>query len=128
MSFFKRLFQKQPIREEALDASTQQAVLIHLPYEGDDFPPPGGVEAMHELQHELDAVLEAANAGEVDGDEFGGGECTIYIYGPNADAIWAAIEPVLAQKTLFPGAFAIKQYDEDGDREERIQLTPGSDP
>jgi len=49
------------------------------------------MDAIHALSHKLEEVIKAKHLGEFDGDEFGGGDCTLYMYGPDADALFAAI-------------------------------------
>ncbi|MFW6438306.1 MAG: hypothetical protein ACOCZ7_04750, partial [Armatimonadota bacterium] len=63
--------------------------------------------------------------GEFDGNEIGGGEFTLFIYGEDADALFAAIESELRKLDPPPGDYyAIKRYgppDEDA-RDERVNL------
>lgn len=44
------------------------------------------------------------------------------MYGPDADALFAAVEPVLRAAALGPGAYAMKQYGDFGAREVRVEL------
>jgi hypothetical protein len=48
-----------------------------------------------ELEHQLSAAIEKSSTGELDGNEFGGGNCTIYMYGPSAERLVAVIWPIL---------------------------------
>lgn len=52
------------------------------------------------FERTLDSALESAGAGEVDGHEIGNAEGVIWMYGPDADQLFAAIEPMLAQCPL----------------------------
>jgi len=86
-------------------------VLVSLPLmdgeRGDDED-----DAITELEQALQAAIEASGTGEFDGDEFGGGECLLYLYGPDADALFAAIEPVLVRSPVAARGHAIKRYGE----------------
>src|SRR5688572_4211671 len=55
------------------------------------------LDALFALEDELVALLEGTNLGELDGNEIAidGSDGRIYLYGPDADALFAAIEPVL---------------------------------
>jgi hypothetical protein len=77
------------------------------------------------LQDEVAAAVAAAKVGEFDGDEWGGGECVLYLYGPDADRLFAAVRPVIAKAAPRAGSFAIKRRGEAGDpnaAEERVSL------
>jgi hypothetical protein len=50
------------------------------------------------LEHQLSAVIENSSAGEFDGDEYGGGTCTMYMYGPSAERLLALTLPVLTAR------------------------------
>lgn len=45
----------------------------------------------------------------------GGGECVLYMYGPDADLLFAAVEPVLKSSALASGGWAVKRYGEASD-------------
>jgi hypothetical protein len=46
-----------------------------------------------------DRLMEVVNSrpgiGEVDGNEVGSGTAMIYLYGPNCESLWSAIEPTV---------------------------------
>lgn len=122
MSFWKRLFGggKNPA---ASSAGSQHAVLLNIRLGNDEFGDEGEVEAMHTLQDQLEKVVTKARAGELDGDEFGAGMCTIFFYGPDADRLWDALAPVLEKHPFRKGSHATKRYGEPGvGREETIDL------
>ncbi len=104
---------------------SEHAVIIQLKLSDDGFGSSEERESMHALQDELTTEIEKNSAGELDGDEFGGGTCTIYTYGPDADQLYAAMEPVLRKSKLSVGAVVTKRYGEAGDddaHEEEIKL------
>ncbi len=101
------------------------AVIVHLVLSDSDFGTEDERARVHELSDRIEAEINLSGVGEFDGDEFGAGECTLYMYGPDADALFDAIEPVLRGSTLSSRGYAIKRYGdaEDPDaREVRVDL------
>ena len=90
----------------------EHAVIIHLRLSNSSFGVSDEQEAFFALEDEVAAAIEDAQSGEFDGDEFGEGECVLYTYGPDADVLFAAIEPVLKASSLANGGYAIKRYGE----------------
>ncbi|MFJ9870917.1 hypothetical protein [Streptomyces sp. NPDC101165] len=66
----------------------------------------------------LAAAIEEANAGEFDGNEFGAGQAVLYAYGPDADALFKAMEPTLRGLPFRPAHIVVRR----GDSESRIDL------
>jgi len=124
MGFFSNLFgsdrKKEKISEEY--DFTEQAVLIYIPLSDDEFGSQEEREAIHKLSDELSKAIETAGTGEFDGDEFGGGECTLFMYGPDADSLYNSIEPVLRASTLTKGGRAVKRHAAPGEKDEEILL------
>jgi len=87
--------QKQSTVPAEFPSAPRQAVLVHLSLSNEDFGTPDERERSHRFQDELVGILEAQHLGELDGDEWGGGECTIYLFGPDAQALWKGIEPTV---------------------------------
>jgi hypothetical protein len=81
-------------------------------------------DAIHELSDTLQTAIEENEAGEFDGDEFGGGECVLYMYGTDADRLFEAIRPALKASPLAPGGHAVLRYGppEDGIKEVQVEL------
>ena len=103
----------------------EHAVIVHVPLQGGDMGSPDEVRRLFVLEEQLEKAIRAAKVGEFDGNEFGGNECVFYMYGPDADTLFAAIQPVIAAVTPPRGAYAIKRYgssDDPGAREERVEL------
>ena len=70
---------------------------------------------IYDLSDQLESAISALDAGEFDGDEFGDGQCTLFMYGPDADVLFSAIEPILRDSPLAEGAYAVKRYGEVGE-------------
>jgi hypothetical protein len=99
-------------------ASGEQAVIVHLA---------GAVqtEAVFALEDRLIEAIEGAGAGEFDGNAIAVDEVILYAYGPDADALFEAMEPVLAELPPLPGSYALKRYgaaDDPQAQEVRVEL------
>jgi hypothetical protein len=64
------------------------------------------------LEDELEEALDGTGAGELDGHEIAvdGSDGLLFLYGPDADALFAAIEPVLRKSAVTLGADATLRY------------------
>ena len=76
-----------------------------------------------EAERSMTAAVEAADVGEVDGNEFGGGAVVIFAYGPDAEALYRVMEPGLRALPFRP-AYVVLRYGEPADDvvRERIDL------
>ena len=100
--------------------SGEHAVIVHL---SGALP----TDTVFELEDRLIAAIEEVGAGEFDGNEIAldGREVVLYAYGPDADALFDAMEPVLAELPPPPGSYALKRYGPANDpqsREDRVGL------
>lgn len=103
----------------------EHAVIVHLRLDDDGFGSAEKRESINELQDALAAAIDKAEAGEFDGDEFGEGECVLFMYGPDADVLFDTIKPILKKSPHSKGGFAIKRYGEAGDpkaKEVKVKL------
>jgi hypothetical protein len=101
MSFLKRIFGKKSLDQAA--ESPQQAVLVHL----DTVGLPDHIYQDYDLatiEDKLIEVIEREGLGEFDGNEVGPGETTLFIYGPDAERLFAGIEQTLRGCPLCQGA------------------------
>jgi len=111
--------------DEELDEEDEDSVFLHLKLSGDKYGTPQERDRIRKLSHQLEAAIESKSAGELDGDEFGGGECKLFMYGPDADELFSTIEPILRQSSLVKGGWAVKRYGQEtrADKKEvRIDL------
>ncbi|GLY75800.1 hypothetical protein [Actinoallomurus iriomotensis] len=102
----------------------EHAVIVHLKLGDDRYGSEDERAAVYALQRTLAAAIEDADAGEFDGNEFGGGEAVLYAYGPHAGDLFTAMEPALRDSTIRP-AYAIVRYGtatDPGSREDLIRL------
>ncbi len=94
-------------------------VTLRFPFDASDLDP------VFELEEALSEAIESAEAGELDGNDVGQGECVLYMYGPNADELLRVIQPVLVTyNELLEGGHAVLRYGpaEDGAREVTVAL------
>ncbi len=101
MGIFDQLFGK---KAKAL-LKNEQAVIIHL----DGMNLPDEIYAtcdLMTLEEKLQSVVRDG-LGEYDGNESGPGETLVYLYGPDAELLFAAIEPVLREYPLCRNAKVI---------------------
>jgi hypothetical protein len=83
--------------------SVEHAVIARYRLTDDGFGGPGDRAAVRAAQHLLTEAIERAGVGAFDGNEFGGGEVMLFAYGPDADALFAVMEPVLRDLPFRPG-------------------------
>ena len=101
------------------------SVVAHLRLAKGKFGTPDDVAACQRLETELEEEITRAQVGEMDGNEVGEGECTLFMFGPDADKLFAAIEPRLRASRLAKGGTVEKRYGSPDDphaREVRIKL------
>ena len=118
MPFWKKKPKGEPSSEVRSNDATGagQAVLIHI---GSLTDPDAGLDLVEDPI--IDAI-ERAGVGEFDGNEIGPDGATLYMYGPDADALWVAIESAVRQSPLGPGSHAVRRYGGPGAPENRIDL------
>ncbi|MFD8981680.1 hypothetical protein [Streptomyces sp. NPDC059564] len=66
------------------------------------FGEPSQREVVRQAQALLTEAIEQAEVGEFDGNEYGGGEVVLYAYGPDADALFAVMAPILHDLPFRP--------------------------
>lgn len=99
------------------------AVIAHLKLSDAGFGTPAERQHLMSFEPRIEEALRRSGAGEFDGNEFGDGECVWYMYGPDADAILAAVRDVVRETSPRPGSFVIKRLGPPGQStEERVEL------
>ena len=94
--------------------SPEHAVLVTYALSDDRLREKVERKAIFALQARLAEAIQAADAGEFDGNCFDGGEVVLYAYGPDANRLFAAMEP---QLRAFPSrpAHAVLRFGEADD-------------
>jgi len=117
MSLLGWLFGK---RSERPPAASEHAVFVHFTYGGAD------LSSLYALDDQLEQVTADAGVGECDGHEIAvdGSDGTFYLYGPDADSLFAAVRPTLEATGFTKGARVTLRYGppEEGVREVEVVL------
>jgi hypothetical protein len=106
----------------AVNAGEEQAVILKLKLVSGEMGSNEERERIHVLEDHMADSIKRSGAGEFDGDEYGDGYCTIYIYGHSAEALFRAIQPALNSYRANAGSFALKRYGKPGSKQDRIPL------
>jgi hypothetical protein len=72
-------------------------ITVTIKLSNDEFGNPAEREGVTNLEHELNQALEQACAGEVDGNEFGAGECSIFVQTDTPDTAEEVIRSCLVR-------------------------------
>ncbi|MCT2587912.1 hypothetical protein [Actinophytocola gossypii] len=110
--------------ERSMQALSENAVIVHFKLSDDDFGSGYERDEVRALGRKIENALRAAGIGELDGDEFGGGEAALFLYGPDANALYESISTLLRNNTIRPD-YVILRYGEADDpvaKERRIYL------
>lgn len=84
----------------------EHAVIVHFSYGSKD------LKNLFALEDEIEKAILAAGVGEFDGNEVNedGSDGYFYMYGPNADSLFAAVKPILERTHFMRGAKAKLRY------------------
>ena len=103
MSFLRKLFGSSEKKKSDIP---EQAVIVRLRGNG----LPAEVYEKHDistLQDQLREVIKKKKLGEFDGNEFGPEETVLYMYGPDAEQLFAGVESVLRAYPLCKEGVAV---------------------
>jgi hypothetical protein len=109
-------------QEHNLESLLDQSVIVHLRLADTDIGTLDDEEPIEALTSRLESLMETTGAGELDGDEWGGGYCKLFLHGPDANSIAAAVLPDLLGFPARPGSYMVKRYGAPGAMEELIEL------
>ncbi len=103
MGFLDKILGK---REQSPSPAPEHAVLVYFTYGSTD------LSRLFALEEQLETVIGEARAGELDGNEVAtdGSDGTLFMYGPDADALFAAVRPTLEAAEFMKGARIILRY------------------
>jgi hypothetical protein len=87
------------------------------------------LDPLFRLEDELIEVLAANSVGELDGHEIAvdGSDGSLFLYGPDADALYKAVERVLRGSSVTQGGHATLRYggpDQSNVMEKYIEIEP----
>ncbi len=85
---------------------TEHAVIITFHYGSTD------LDRLFELEGQLEKAIFEAKVGEYDGNEIAvdGSDGSLYMYGPDADRLFAVVEPIVRGCPLMKGVRVKKRY------------------
>ncbi len=109
----------------AIAMDNSHAVMLHLRLSDEQFGSEEEGDDIHRMMDRLKQAILANDVGELDGDEFGGGECVVFMYGPDAGKLFSAIQPVLRNWPALVGGYAIKRFGPPGAPFERVDFSLG---
>ena len=99
----------------------EHAVIVTFTYIGST-----DLDPLFALELQLESAISAARVGEYDGNDVAvdGSDGTLYMYGPDADKLFAVVRPVLEACSFMKGATVKLRYGppDDGVRESTVQL------
>jgi hypothetical protein len=100
--------------------SPEQALIVKIKLSDDNLGSDGDKKMILDIENRIEHVIEENGLGEFDGDEFGEGFCTMYIYGESVDAILESVDSIFRDSRLPSCSYLIKRYGNPGSYEERI--------
>jgi hypothetical protein len=105
-----------------VEAADEQAVIVKIRLTSGDMGNPEERKRIAGLEEQLAAAIKEAGEGDFDGDEFGNGFCTIYMYSPSADRLFTVVQPVLKKFQAPTGSYLIKRYGKPGAKQDRVEI------
>jgi len=103
MGFFSRLFGG---RGPSPPPKREHAVIVHFKYGHTDLGP------LFQLEEQLEHLIAESGVGEYDGNEVAvdSSDGALYMYGPDADKLFAVVRPILERNTVIREAVATLRY------------------
>ena len=104
MSILSKLFGQKQKPQPA--QSGEHAVIVNFGYGSADLEP------VFALSERLEQAILAASAGEFDGNEIAadGSDGSLYMYGPDADRLFAVVRPILESAAFLRAARVKLRY------------------
>lgn len=97
-------------------------IAVYFPLISGEYGSESEVAEIHTFTDHLQAMISESSKGVFDGDEFGEGQCGLFMYGPDADQLLAVILPFFASWNKAAGGQIILRYGDRHGREQRISL------
>jgi hypothetical protein len=103
-------------------AAEEHAVILKLKLVSGPMGNEEQLKRITELEDQLANAIKQSSSGDFDGDEYGEGFCTIYMYGPSAERLFASVQPTLKGFRAARGSYVILRYGKPGSKQDRIKL------
>lgn len=118
MGIFDKLFGNNKTESGYLEP--EHSVIVHFQYRINKLEP------LHNLEKELEQIIEKEGVGEYDGHEIAMdySDGFLYMYGKNADDLFNSVKPTLENSDFMKGAIVTLRFGqpEDGVREIVVKL------
>ena len=105
-------------------SSDDQSIMIHIAFSGDGFGTPDERQRVIDLEDKLRESIDRSKVGEFDGDGFGDGGADLFAYGPDAEALYAAVEPDIRHFGPSTGSYVLLVFGSDDDAPQRTIPLP----
>lgn len=115
MGIFDWLFSKRKKGNGEPELPGEHAVLVFIKLSDDDFGAEDEREKIFALEEKLIQSIEEFRAGEYDGNEFGGGHATLYMYSHDADVLYDVVIKHFEGLDFIQDSYIIKRYGPAGD-------------
>lgn len=106
MSFLSRLFGKKSAAASEAEQAPRHSLIVEFAQQGVD------LEALFALEERLARAIAEEQVGEYDGNEIAvdGGTSSLFMVGPDANALFAVVEPILRSSAIMRGATIRVRY------------------
>jgi hypothetical protein len=106
----------RPSASEAVASAPEQAVVVHFDYGSADWKPFFAFEKL------LEDAINKSGAGDYDGNELAvdGSDGSLYMYGPDADKLFAVAKPILLSTSLLKNVTVTLRYGSVKDKLARV--------
>ena len=111
-----------------VNAGDEQAVIVNIRLTSGNMGNLEERKRIAALEEQLVAAIKESGAGDFDGDEFGNGFCTIYMYSPSADRLFTVVKPALNKFHAPAGSYVVKRYGKPGAKQERVEIGDAGQP
>lgn len=100
----------------------EHAVIVRVPLSDGVNGTQEEIDHLLNLEEELEAAIAECDAGEFDGNDFGQGDFTYYMYGPDAERLFAAVEPILRRDRRTRAGQAVIRFGPPGSAQREVKL------
>ncbi|MFE9804788.1 hypothetical protein ACFYP6_39350 [Streptomyces goshikiensis] len=109
---------------DEVENDVEHAVIAHYRLADDGLGEPGQRDVVRQARSLLTEAIEHADVGEFEGNEYGGGEVVFYAHGPDADALFSVVAPILNDLPFRPAHVALRygSVDDPSAAEHRVEL------
>lgn len=109
-------------RSQPQPSDPEHAVIVAFQYGSTNLDP------IFTLEEELEQAIAQASSGEFDGNEIAadGADGTLYMYGPDAESLFASVRPVLEACPFMDGAVVRLRYGPPGNGVRETEYILGS--